>query len=682
MKTKAWFLSLLIALMAFQVQAQTVRVSGRQLFVNNQQYRINGICYSRGGVGNYTQDIALMKEANINTIRTYSPINDKAELDAFANAGIRIIMHLDENNFESYINTYKGHNAILMWEFGNEFNYHPEWFGGNLATWYSKLQACATRAHQLDTNHPVSTAHGELPDAATLGACPAVDVWGMNLYRWDNDVPALVDFAARSSKGMYVSECGGDSYNKATGQVREDQQQQANRNIVNGIIGRYDICMGVTVFEFCDEWWKAGNPDVQNTGGSAPNSSGVPYDGSPDEEYWGIVRRDRSKKPAFDDLKSIYASVSQTVLKGVSGLNGTYYLQNRNSGLFMDVANNGATADGTNILQWTGTNGTNQQFTITDQGNGIYKIICVKTGKAVDIDGVSTANFANVHQWSYVGGDNQQFAFQATDNGYYKLKAKHSRKIIEVGSAGKNDGDNINQYDDNGQTCGQWKLVPVASTFTKKIEAEAFNSMLGVQTEACSEGGSNVGYIDANDWMAYNAVTFPTTGIYTFEFRVASPGGAQLSADLNAGSIQLGSATITALGGWQSWQTVKFSTTVTAGTYNLGVFAKTGGWNFNWLQITSGLKAGQIEPDAAQITESVASSLTISPVPVANELTIRLGNEAENLAVKVINLSGSQLINTQLENGSTLDVSTLPSGAYILQVIANNQVATKKFIKK
>lgn len=295
-----------------QLFAQTVSVSGRKILVNGNEYRINGICYSRGGVGNYTDDIALMKEANINTIRTYWPIFVKAELDAFAEAGIKIIMHLDENNFESYVNQYKDHPAILMWEFGNEFNYHPEWFGNDISNWYTLLETCAARVQQLDSNHPVTCAHGEVPELSVINSCPSVDVWGMNLYRWDNDVPAIVELSGRTNKAMYVSEAGADSYNKSENQEREDQQAEATENILNGIIEQFDLCAGVCIFEFCDEWWKAGNDAEQNTGGAAPNSSGVPYDGCADEEYWGIVRQDRSKKTAFTTLKDIYATVSSS----------------------------------------------------------------------------------------------------------------------------------------------------------------------------------------------------------------------------------------------------------------------------------------------------------------------------------------------------------------------------------
>jgi GH18 family chitinase len=120
----------------------------------------------------------------------------------------------------------------------------------------------------------------------------------------------------------------------------------------------------------------------------------------------------------------------------------------------------------------------------------------------------------------------------------------------------------------------------------KLIEAEAFSNQSGVQTEACSEGGSNVGWIDTGDWMAYANVNFPTSGSYRVEYRVASPSGSRLSLDLNAGSIQLGQVTIPATGGWQNWTTVSHTVNVNAGTYALGVYAPAGGWNLNWVRVT------------------------------------------------------------------------------------------------
>ncbi|MBL8277460.1 MAG: family 16 glycosylhydrolase [Pelomonas sp.] len=125
-----------------------------------------------------------------------------------------------------------------------------------------------------------------------------------------------------------------------------------------------------------------------------------------------------------------------------------------------------------------------------------------------------------------------------------------------------------------------------APVWARQIEAEAFSAQAGVQTEACSEGGLNVGWIDTNDWMAYNSINFPTSGNYRVEYRVASPSGGTLSLDLNAGTIQLGQLGVPATGGWQNWTTISHTVNINAGTYNVGVFAPRGGWNVNWIKFT------------------------------------------------------------------------------------------------
>jgi beta-glucanase (GH16 family) len=101
-----------------------------------------------------------------------------------------------------------------------------------------------------------------------------------------------------------------------------------------------------------------------------------------------------------------------------------------------------------------------------------------------------------------------------------------------------------------------------------------------------SGGGYNVGWIVQGEWLAFNGLNIPTAGSYTIRLRVASPNGATASVDLNAGSIPLGNFVIPATGGWQNWTTVTRTVNLNAGTYNLGVFAQTSDWNFNWIEIT------------------------------------------------------------------------------------------------
>lgn len=124
--------------------------------------------------------------------------------------------------------------------------------------------------------------------------------------------------------------------------------------------------------------------------------------------------------------------------------------------------------------------------------------------------------------------------------------------------------------------------------FTRLIQAESYSIMSGVQTETTSDTGNgrNVGWIDANDWMAYDNITIPTAGRYRVEYRVASINGSLLSLDLNAGDIQLGEVRVPATGGWQAWQTVSHTVQLPAGTFSVGIYAQQGGWNINWFRIT------------------------------------------------------------------------------------------------
>lgn len=120
--------------------------------------------------------------------------------------------------------------------------------------------------------------------------------------------------------------------------------------------------------------------------------------------------------------------------------------------------------------------------------------------------------------------------------------------------------------------------------FTKVFQAEDYDLMAGVQIEngAGAEGGQNVGWIDANDWIVFNSINIPQSANYTVDYRVASQnGGGRLSLDFNAGTIQLGSVDIPATGGWFNWITVSHTVYIEAGTYNVGVFANTGGWNLD-----------------------------------------------------------------------------------------------------
>jgi beta-glucanase (GH16 family) len=221
--------------------------------------------------------------------------------------------------------------------------------------------------------------------------------------------------------------------------------------------------------------------------------------------------------------------------------------------------------------------------------------------------------------------------------------------------------------------------------FTRTIQAEDYSAMLGVQKEGTSDagGGLNVGYIDNNDWMAYNSINFPTSGNYKVEYRVASMyGGNKISLDLNAGSIQLGSVNIPSTGGWQNWTTVSHTVNVNAGTYNVGIFAAIGGFNLNWIRITRVGSARTGEADLEVSSNNIsADGLGLFPNPVENELYINAVEDLTGGYISVVDVMGREVMK-ESNNFGVLNVSRLESGVYTLSAVSKEgNKTTKRFIK-
>jgi hypothetical protein len=103
-----------------------------------------------------------------------------------------------------------------------------------------------------------------------------------------------------------------------------------------------------------------------------------------------------------------------------------------------------------------------------------------------------------------------------------------------------------------------------------------------------TDAGYNVGWIDEGEWLSFSTLDIPSSGDYTIRLRVASiSSDGALSVDLDGGTIVLGTAEVPNTGGWQSWQTIEFTTTIEAGEYSLGVYASAGGWNLNWIEVVA-----------------------------------------------------------------------------------------------
>ena len=211
------------------------------------------------------------------------------------------------------------------------------------------------------------------------------------------------------------------------------------------------------------------------------------------------------------------------------------------------------------------------------------------------------------------------------------------------------------------------------------IQAENYNTMSGVQTEATTDtgGGLNVGYCDTGDWMAYYNINFPTSGNYVIEYRVSSAvTGGRLSSDLNAGTIQLGAVNVPNTGGWQNWQTITQTVNVNAGTYNFGIYVQNTGFNINWFRITKSASALAAKSASSDTIEG----LSIYPNPTESQLYFSAEVSGGN--VNIINTEGGATVSSQTVNNNSIDVSTLKTGVYLISVEKNGIKTVRRFIKK
>ena len=356
-----------------------VRTYGRQLVVRDRlpdgrlappvHYVIRGVAWSpssrdtpdifsvrRSEFGKwYLADIQLLREMNANTVYTFLDFGTNADslpvLDNLYKNGLKAIVTVDENGtgntnqLVEVVTAYRNHPAILAWCLGNEWNinsYHdrfPRTYEGYLDA-AAFTETFARLIKSLDPNHPVVSTHGDIDpsEMSTLAnqLCPSVDIWGLNVYRGASFTTLFEDWARLTDKPVFLSEYGTDAYRtlmfkvdpvlqdivSADGAVDEITQAEWNRGLWREIATHLSatqigsVCLGGTVFEWSDEWWKGqaafgaqvGRHDNQGFYTSW-NPLGHP-DSVANEEWFGQVSVDRHPRQSFFHFQEDVAAVT------------------------------------------------------------------------------------------------------------------------------------------------------------------------------------------------------------------------------------------------------------------------------------------------------------------------------------------------------------------------------------
>ncbi|MBI5874073.1 MAG: hypothetical protein HZB36_08085 [Candidatus Omnitrophica bacterium] len=305
----------------------------------------------------WKKDGELMKKMGVNTVRFYNAGENTESVKKVVSGlyklyGIRSMMgnwlgfwnypapFYDDENFRkkikdeviAMVEALKGEEGILAWVLGNENNYS---FGGKINPWsseridkmgderqcmlvranvyYTLIEEIAKEIRRIDPNHPIVMGNGELIclDVANEFA-KSIDIVGCVIYRGKTFGNIFSTLRQTYDKPVLFIEFGADAYNAyekkededAQGAFLESQWAQIYRNLANNPDGAGN-CLGGTMFEWTDEWWKHNDYDanglsIHDTESNWSNGSyyfdiKAERNMNMNEEWFGIVKLEPQK---------------------------------------------------------------------------------------------------------------------------------------------------------------------------------------------------------------------------------------------------------------------------------------------------------------------------------------------------------------------------------------------------
>jgi endonuclease/exonuclease/phosphatase family metal-dependent hydrolase len=174
-----------------------------------------------------------------------------------------------------------------------------------------------------------------------------------------------------------------------------------------------------------------------------------------------------------------------------------------------------------------------------------------------------------------------------------------------------------------------------------------------VDIEACSEGGYDVGWTTAGEWLGYT-VNVASAGTYTLDFRVATPSGASLHVEFGGANLT-GSISVPSTGGWQTWTSVQRTVTLPAGLQTMVVVFDTGNVNLNSLTATAG-SASSAPPPSGSASPFNGVALAIPGWIQAEDF-----DNGDQYVAYYDNTPGN---NGGAYRATDVDIASTPSGGY------------------
>ncbi|TYZ68905.1 hypothetical protein PybrP1_010974 [[Pythium] brassicae (nom. inval.)] len=318
---------------------------GRKLLRDGRAFFVRGVNYAPTPIGRdarvdmlgdprvFQRDLANLRRMHANAVKTYdfdTAVDHSPFLDAAFNGGAQPIyvvfsLWIDEALMASGVRASGAafqaaargyfemarrtgaHPATMGYSIGGELNRHRivrdaqfwEKFGLLTSAVRRGLAAAGGAAKVITTTFMDDTARSFRAGARFRAD---VDLWGANLYRSDLASAVLPTFlSVPGGKPLLVSEYGvpcasnareGNASELATvARAIVDQSAALQRNFEARDALREQVAVGGFVFEYSDEWWKAGAVDVHDFG--VMRGANFPL-GYWAEEFFGLFSASRA----------------------------------------------------------------------------------------------------------------------------------------------------------------------------------------------------------------------------------------------------------------------------------------------------------------------------------------------------------------------------------------------------
>jgi len=323
-------------------------------------------------------DFALMKDMGANSIRLYHHgFNKKLLKEGYEKYGFMYLMGdylgmytigsgaqwyegTDYTNPEQCQNMlesvkemvleFKDEPYILMWVLGNENNYGEVGIKGEVPgtgcqaksqpqAYYEFVNKAAKMIKEIDPNHLVAICNGDTVFLDIFAKkCPLVDVFGANSYRGKKGFSQSFwrNIKELTGKPAFITEYGCPAF--ASGFTRPQAENLQAEYLADNWKDIYfnsagfgeGNALGGVLFEWVDEWWKAGpppefNPSKHETEGydfktkrRLPGNYPGPFpDGWLHEEWLGVTTQgDGSNSPFLRQLRPAYFKLKELWKEG------------------------------------------------------------------------------------------------------------------------------------------------------------------------------------------------------------------------------------------------------------------------------------------------------------------------------------------------------------------------------